>query len=424
VTLELFFRVLQEFALIYPLFMAYLWMVGGIYYYYHWERGGGERVDQPPSLPAYPGVSVIVPAHNESFAIVETIEALQALRYPNVEIIVVDDGSTDDTAQILDDFAGRGIIRTIHLATNQGKAAAMRVGALASNHEYLFCIDGDAILDPHAVHWMMRHFLSGPRVGAVTGNPRVRTRSTLLGKLQVGEFSSIIGLIKRAQRIYGRVFTVSGVVSAFRKTALHRVGFWDLNKLTDDIDISWRLQKDHWAIRFESNALCWILMPETFRGLWRQRLRWAQGGVEVAVHHAAGLMHWRQRHMWPVLMEFCISVLWSYTMLVLGLSLLVSQLMDAPALPDLSDWLPSWGGALIGLTCLLQFAVSLVIDSRYEKGLSRFYFWIIWYPVAYWLISVATTIVAVPKTLLKPPGSRAVWRSPDRGEQFDAPSKP
>ena len=288
-----------------------------------------------------------MPAHNESFAIVDTIEALKKQKYPRFEIIVVNDGSTDNTAEILDEYQRRGEIRAIHLASNQGKAAAMRVATLASRYEILVCVDGDAVLDEHAVHWLARHFES-PRVGAVTGNPRVRTRSTLLGKIQVGEFSSIIGLIKRAQRIYGRVFTVSGVVAAFRKTALYRVGFWDLNKITDDIDVSWRLQMDHWSIRFESNALCWILMPETVGGLWKQRLRWAQGGMEVAMQHLGGLFKWRRRHMWPVLLEFCLSVLWSYTMLVLGVSLAMAQIMELPALPDIRDWLPSWGGAIIG----------------------------------------------------------------------------
>lgn len=420
--MEVFYRILQEFALVYPLFMAYLWMVGGIYYYFHWERRGGTRVDAPPPLPHYPGVSAIVPAHNESFAIVETIESLLAQRYPELEIIVVNDGSSDDTAEIIDGYARRGRIRVIHLATNQGKAAAMRVGTLAANHEFLVCIDGDAVLDRHAVHWLVRHFISGHRVGAVTGNPRVRTRSTLLGKIQVGEFSSTIGLIKRAQRIYGRVFTVSGVVAAFRKSALARVGFWDLNKLTDDIDISWRLQMDHWSIRFESNALCWILMPETLKGLWRQRLRWAQGGVEVTLEHFRDLMMWRRRHMWPVLAEFCISILWSYSLAFLGISVLVGQLANMPPLPDARDWLPSWGGALLGVTCLAQFAVSLAIDSRYEKGLSRYYYWIIWYPVVYWLINVFTTLVALPRALFQARGRRAIWVSPDRGEQFHAPA--
>ena len=414
-----FYFVLEEFALVYPLFMSYLWIIGGIVYFYHWEDGGKQQVNEPPKLEQYPPVSIIVPAHNESYAILETVNSLTALQYPEFEIIIVNDGSGDDTAEILDDLATREDIRVIHLETNQGKAAAMRVGALAALHEILVCIDGDAILDQHALPWLVRHFES-PRVGAVTGNPRVRTRSTLLGKIQVGEFSSIIGLIKRAQRIYGRVFTVSGVVAAFRRTALSQVGFWDLNKLTDDIDISWRLQMNHWAIRFESNALCWILMPETLKGLWRQRLRWAQGGVEVALDHAPDLLLWRRRHMWPVFLEFMLSIIWSYTMLVLGISLLVEQVFDIPTLPNIAEWLPSWGGAILGLTCLFQFAVSLAIDSRYEKeGLSKFYFWIIWYPVVYWLLNVFTTIVALPKTILRRRNQRAVWTSPDRGEQFD-----
>src|SRR3546814_20032176 len=116
------------------------------------------------------------------------------------------------------------------------------------------------------------------RVGAVTGNPRIRNRSSLLGQVQVGEFASIIGLIKRTQRVYGRIFTVSGVVAAFRRRALDHVGYWSLDMITEDIDISWKLQRDHWTIFYEPRALCWILMPETLRGLWRQRLRWAQGG--------------------------------------------------------------------------------------------------------------------------------------------------
>ena len=107
---------------------------------------------------------------------------------------------------------------------------------------------------------LVKHLHESVRVGAVTGNPRIRNRSTLLGKLQVGEFSSIIGMIKRAQRIYGRVFTVSGVVVAFRKSALQRIGYWNCDMATEDIDVSWRLQLDHWDVRYEPNALCWILM--------------------------------------------------------------------------------------------------------------------------------------------------------------------
>src|SRR5690606_6379333 len=132
--------------------------------------------------------------------------------------------------------------------------------------------------------------------------PRIRNRSTLLGKLQVGEFSSIIGLIKRAQRTYGRIFTVSGVVVCFRKTALHDVGYWSPDMLTEDIDVSWKLQLHHWDVRFEPHALCWILTPETLTGLWKQRVRWAMGGIQVVMKHfrIQHIFSWKSRRMWPV----------------------------------------------------------------------------------------------------------------------------
>jgi biofilm PGA synthesis N-glycosyltransferase PgaC len=216
---------------------------------------------------------------------------------------------------------------------NQGKAMGLRMAALAANSDFLICIDGDALLDRYATRWLMWHLVTGPRVGAVTGNPRIRNRSTLLGRLQVGEFSSIIGLIKRAQRIYGRIFTVSGVIAGFRISALHHVGYWNTDMVTEDIDVSWRLQMDFWDIRYEPNALCWILMPETLRGLWKQRLRWAQGGVEVAGRYMGLMWNWHRRRMWLVLIEFSLSVLWSYVMLaVLLLSLCGLVIALPPAL--------------------------------------------------------------------------------------------
>jgi biofilm PGA synthesis N-glycosyltransferase PgaC len=348
----------------------------------------------------------------------ETIAWLLAQEYPHFEIIAIDDGSTDDTGEILDELAvAHPRLRVLHLATNQGKAMGLRMGALASPNEYLICIDGDALLDRHATHWLVHHLTSGPRVGAVTGNPRIRTRSTLLGKIQVGEFSSIIGLIKRAQRIYGRIFTVSGVVTGFRKAALRRVGYWSLDMVTEDIDVSWRLQADHWDIRYEPNALCWILMPETLRGLWRQRLRWAQGGAEVLRRYWRTLLPWRKRRMWGVFAEYLLSVVWAYTMALLIVLWAAGHLFALPAALRVPTLLPQWHGVVLGCTCLLQFALAVRIDSRYERGLGRYYYWMIWYPLAYWLLNMATTVVAVPKALLKRHGTRAVWVSPDRGIQ-------
>ena len=407
--------ILLGFAFFYPLVMSYLWMSGGLIYFLRWERTEPRR-EEPPALPEFPLVSLIVPCHNEGENVRETVRYLAAQDYPNLEIIAVNDGSRDDTGAQLDALLGvYPQLRVIHFATNQGKSMGLRMAALAANAEYLVCIDGDALLDRHATRWMMHHLLSGPRVGAVTGNPRIRNRSTLLGKLQVGEFSSIIGLIKRAQRVYGRLFCVSGVIGAFRKTALHRAGYWHTDMITEDIDLTWRLQMDHWSVRYEPNAMCWILMPETLKGLWRQRLRWAQGGVEVMLRYARPLARWRTRRMWPVFVEYFLSLVWAYAMATILLLWAVGLVVTLPPQWSIPSLLPQWHGVILGATCLAQFALSMAIDRRYERGVGRNFYWMIWYPVAYWMLSMATSVVALPKALFKRRGTRAVWVSPDRG---------
>lgn len=417
-TLDRLVHGLLDFAFYYPLFMSYVWATGAIYYFFYREQTDHRRPDNPPPLTKTPPVSFLVPCHNEGVNAEETVRSLLDQDYDDFEVIAINDASTDDTGNRLDELARKEPrLRVIHFVQNQGKAMGLRVAALAARHEYLICLDGDALLDRHATQWMIRHFVEGSRVGAVTGNPRVRNRTTLLGKIQVGEFSSIIGLIKRAQRIYGRVFTVSGVVAAFRKSALHAIGYWNVDMVTEDIDVSWRLQLAHWDIRYEPNALCWILMPETLKGLWRQRLRWAQGGIEVFQRYWRELLKWRSRRMWVVGLELIVSTIWAYTMgAIFALWVLGLVMPIAPPL-FISTVLPGWSGVILGGTCLIQFGVSLAIDSRYEPALSRFYYWMIWYPMIYWMIHSAATIVAVPKASIKKRGKRAIWVSPDRGVQ-------
>src|SRR3546814_9979139 len=94
------------------------------------------------------------------------------------------------------------------------------------------------------------------------------------------------------------MFTVSGVCSAFRRKALDEVDYWDLDMITEDIDITWKLQRAHWTVFYEPRALCWILMPETLRGLWTQRFRWSQGGAEVFLKNLTTIWAWEHRRLW------------------------------------------------------------------------------------------------------------------------------
>jgi len=409
---------LSRFVFYYPLLMAYVWMLGGMIYYLRWERNRGNVLSDLPVLSEYPSVSILIPCYNEGENVRETIEYLLHQQYPNLEIIAINDGSKDNTLEILHELADQHPqIRVVNLASNQGKAVGLRTAALLANSEILIGIDGDALLAPNATAWIVRHFLEDPHVGAVTGNPRIRNRSTLLGKIQVGEFSAIVGMIKRAQRSYGHVFTISGVIAGFRKTALHDVGYWSPDMVTEDIDISWKLQLSGWAIRFEPNALCWVLMPETLNGLWKQRSRWAQGGVEVLLRYFRPLWRWRSRGMWPLYLECCISLTWAF-LVVAMLALVPLEWLSSEPQEALEDLSPHWTSMLLCVTCLIQFAVSLTIDSSYERksgGSAQHYYWMIWYPIVYWLINVGTTINGCIKALRKKRGQRAVWVTLDRG---------
>jgi len=411
-------EVMLSFLFFYPLFMSGMWMSGGIYFWLHWERKWkwGERRDVP-DLPGSPLVSILIPCHNEAGNAEKTL--LYALRqnYSNIEVIAINDGSTDETAAVLDRMAQEyKQLHVVHLAQNQGKALALRMGAMVARSEYLLCIDGDALLDPDAVNYMIAPLLFNPRVGAVTGNPRIRTRSTLIGRIQVGEFSSIIGLIKRTQRVYGQVFTVSGVIAAFRRVALDRVGYWSVDMITEDIDISWSLQRDHWSIFYEPRALCWILMPETLKGLWKQRLRWAQGGSEVFLKNMRLLWRWQNRRLWVLVLEYCMSVLWAFSFALSILLWALGLVIDLPESMRFAALLPpGFTGMVLAMTCLSQFIISVLIDRRYEPKLAFSLCWVIWYPLIYWMLSLFTTVVSFVKVMLMGKKGRARWASSDRG---------
>ena len=403
------------FLFYYPLFMSYLWMMGAIIFYLKERRE--PPYQQPQALPHYPKVAVLVPCFNEGDNARETISHAMQLDYPDFEVIAINDGSKDNTAEVLNDLAIQfPRLKVVHLAQNQGKAMGLQAGSLMTDAEILIGIDGDALLDPHAAMWMVRHFIKKPSVAAVTGNPRIRNRSTLIGRVQVGEFSSIVGMIKRAQRTFGRIFTVSGVITAFRKSAVHEVGYWSPNMLTEDIDITWKLQRAGWDVYFEPNALVWILMPETLRGLWKQRLRWAMGGAQVLIKNVDILLKPNMNFLWTLMFELVITLIWSYLMLALAIVWLLHLLIPQLGLPNVnSPFLPYGTGIFLGLTCLLQFSISKWMDSRYENDLGRNYYWMIWYPFVFWLITVSASIMAFPKVLMLGRNTRARWVSPDRG---------
>jgi len=145
-------------------------------------------------------------------------------------------------------------------------------------------------------------------------------------------------------------------------------------------------------------------------------LRWAMGGAQVLLKNLDVIRHPSQNHLWPLMLELCLSLIWSYAMLLLVIIWGAGLLLPKGWLPVVgSPLIPQWSGVILGATCLLQFALSKWLDSHYDKGLGRNYYWMIWYPLVFWIINIGSTIVAFPKVLLRGEGKRARWVSPDRG---------
>lgn len=403
---------LDQMVVLYPLLLSLLWCCFALAWSLRvewperWLRLPPEGNDGPP-------VSVLIPCFNEGPNLAETLQAALTLHWSDWEVIAINDGSSDDTGLQLEAIAAsQPRLRVVHLAQNQGKALALRAGALLARHELLVCIDADALLDREAVAWMVRHFPRDPGLAAVTGNPRIRNRSTLLGRLQVGEFAMIVGLIRRAQSLLGVLFCVSGVIGCFRRAALHDVDYWDPSQLTEDIDLTWRLQRAGWRVRYEPHALVWILMPETLAGLWRQRRRWADGGLQVLAGNLDLLLRPGQWRLLPLVLEPLASLLWAHG---LALLLVLTPWMPSRPGPAIDGWLPHGIGLALLLSCGLQFALSLWLDRPYDVGLPRIGFWMIWYPAAYWLLTFLATLQACWRWPGRVPLRRARWISPDRG---------
>ena len=414
-------RAMEIFVYWYPAVMGMMWILGSLVFYFANERKGSLPLEKTPF------VSILMPAHNESRILYPVVKEMVDLNYPEYEVILINDGSSDDTSEVLKDLAIKyDKVRVIDLKENCGKANALYLGLIAAKGEILVGVDADSYLDKNALRYLVSHFVNrhnGERVGAVTGNPRVRNRGTLLGKLQLCEYASIISLIKRTQRVLGKVMTVSGVCVAYRKRALMECGFWDRDMMTEDIAVTWKLEKNFWDVRYEPRALCWMLVPETIKGLWRQRRRWSEGGLEVIFRHWDIFKSWKRRRMAPIYLEQVLSFFWSVCWLILTIILITMEIQGHHVITEYI-----WKSQFLSFICLFQFLIAMWLESRYDKKIFDNSWSVIWYPILYWYINVFIALASIFKAIL-PNKKLATWKSPDRGvtqtmkEQSESPAK-
>ncbi len=243
------------------------------------RRAGWGR---PVTAPA----TVIVPAYNESAGIEAAVRSLVASDHP-VEVIVVDDGSTDGTADLVESLRLPGV-RVIR-KPNGGKPSALNAGIEAASCELLVMVDGDTVFEPDTVRRLIQPF-SDPRVGAVSGNAKVFNRGGMLGRWQHIEYVVGFNLDRRLFDLAECMPTVAGAVGGFRRSALRRIGGLSEMTLAEDTDLTMALCRDGWRVVYEERAVAWTEAPATLGALWKQRYRWCYGTMQAMWKHRGALV--------------------------------------------------------------------------------------------------------------------------------------
>jgi len=237
-----------------------------------------QRNKEPTKV--YPLVSIIIPAYNEEDSIKHTIRSVLELDYPKekLELIVVNDGSTDNTkkvaAAILAEFPDHNT--TLLNKKNEGsKASALNAALKVAKGEFVACVDADSMVDKDALKYIIPHF-SDPKNGAVISVIKVNNPQNFYEKMQRIEY--ILGVLTRKlMSAIGTLAMTPGVLSVYRADVLRKIGEFEVKNMTEDFEIALRLKAAGYNIKLETRSITYTNVPNNFKQLWRQRIRWFRG---------------------------------------------------------------------------------------------------------------------------------------------------
>jgi cellulose synthase/poly-beta-1,6-N-acetylglucosamine synthase-like glycosyltransferase/peptidoglycan/xylan/chitin deacetylase (PgdA/CDA1 family)/spore germination protein YaaH len=238
-----------------------------------------------PDHPEYqPAISVLIPAYNEQAAIVGTVSSVLAVHYSPLEVIVVDDGSADETGDLVEQrFRSDPRVHLIR-QSNHGKSAALNRALGDAQGEVVVTIDADTWVDPEAISRLVRNF-TDPRVGAVAGNVKVLNRSSWLTRWQALEYITSQNLEKRAFDLLNCIPVVPGALGAWRASAMRECGGFSADTVAEDTDLTLTLRRRGWKIIYDEDAIARTEAPDTTDALIGQRFRWTFGTLQAVWKH-------------------------------------------------------------------------------------------------------------------------------------------
>lgn len=355
-----------------------------------------------------PFVSIIVPVYNEGKVIRNSISSLLKLDYFHYEIIIVNDGSTDDTKQIAesmvgyqDGLYGKVLVSLIN-QPNLGKARALNAGIFYSKSDFVLCMDGDSQLSPESIKVAVRHF-KDPKIGAVAGNVKVQNRKRFFTDLQALEYIEGLNMARSAQSYFRLVNIIPGPIGIFRRSAIEQAGFYSSDTYAEDADLTLKLLSKGWKIYYEPKSISYTEAPVTLQQLLKQRYRWTRGILQSirkhkkimlspATHFAQAFILWVMSFealIWPT-MNIAANVFFIFAALFFGFSHLIFF------------W---WAG----------LAILDLVTALYCVAVEKEEFRLIWYAIIYrmffiLIIDICKTMSTIEEFL----GIRMTWGKLER----------
>ncbi|MFV0557443.1 MAG: glycosyltransferase family 2 protein [Enterococcus sp.] len=406
----------------YPILGAFAWFIGVVCYTFLFKYKQEEWVDIP--LEIEPFITIMVPAHNEEVVIEDTIEYLMTkLNYTNYEVLVTEDGSTDSTPQILERLQEKyANLRVLHIEKNKGKAHAFNIGTAFARGKFILSNDADTVPEPNALNKYVNYLIREDtnNISAITANMDVQNRSRIIGKAQTVEFSSIVGIIKRTQLgVLGSLYAYSGANTMYRKDALIDVGLFRQDRATEDISIAWDHQMEGWLSLFAPQIMFFMEVPETLPMLYRQRKRWAKGGIEVwltnfkkvALHPIKNIGHT------VMYIDQSFSIIWSFFFWISTIIFFISMLIFA--LQGDTQLMYRMFTVSMIFVCfemvagIMQLLAAMIVDDRGRK--IKYLPFAPLYLLFYWIVNaltIVTTFIPAVKTILG--WGEGTWVSPER----------
>jgi poly-beta-1,6-N-acetyl-D-glucosamine synthase len=263
-------------------------------------------------------VSIIVPAFNEAKKIKQTIDSLKKIRYDLLEFIIVNDGSTDNTPEVV-----RTAIKDderfifIDRKSNKGKAASLNEGIRKARGEIVATMDADSVVEPKIFQKVLPYF-ENQKVGAVTVSVLVKKPKTMLQKLFDIEYIIGLSLFLKVFSLFDGVFVTPGPFSIYRKSVLNELEGFDENNITEDMEIAYRIQMKKYKIAHCLEAKAYTIIPPTFKKLCVQRKRWYGGALLTLKQHRSMLLNSKYG-------AFGFFVFFNYLLIFFGLSLFLSS---------------------------------------------------------------------------------------------------